>query len=50
MTVQEMYDDLRYLIEGIQIKFHDIHAEIKNVEARVNVLENKKVNNCLITR
>lgn len=51
MTVKEMYDDLKHLIEGITNQFHDIHAEIKTLKARVNVLEdkNKEDNNCLIT-
>lgn len=51
MTVKEMYDDLKHLIEGIKAQNSVIHEKLKTLEARVELLENKhkEDNNNLIT-
>lgn len=41
MTVKEMYDDLKHLIEGIKNQYAHIHTDLKTIEDRVTLLENK---------
>lgn len=51
MTVKEMYDDLKHLIEDIKAQNRGIHEELKTLQTRVNLIENnhKEDNNSLIT-